>query len=637
MDPATWSWLTCTWLIQTSVGGILGNRVDAKATDIWTQGRQAFTQKLRGDYPTAGNQDLEIAVYRAFLLAQRSLLCDCLAEFTGGSWTELGLTPSVLSGYDGQDVDWLKTRLKQIKADIQRLQKGDYSEVPSRALDTSVELLLVDGGLAAAGAVNMLRDELENKVLVGEPNSYRVRATAEGAGLFERVAAFFAFELKTNAKVQSLFQNQLLVQINQRLVGLSLQTVELAGIETQLKAFTQQLPDSLNNLEIAVADLGKGVDEVGWLVASRTDDLISLANSHADDLVELKRLVSDLFRQLQQQESKGIVVVQPSNSIPRTREGVNPFIYGPAVPPECFYGRKAQLVDIKQRIGGVAPQCVNIVGLRRNGKSSILRYVEERIDEFCSPAQKPLVVSIDLQERCFHQPIGIIEGLRRKIERRTGEAPWAKADNEDPFEVDDGLEALRDQGYRLIVMFDEFEAIGRRLEIFQDWGDDWRSKASCGLVTLVIASRQEVSKLYQSLELTSPFGNIFSTTILGALEAGAWQKLMTNGGLEAHEIRWVDDIAGGLPYYAQLAAAMIWQYGEFDSARQGFLEQAQPRFEELWRELSSKRRSVLSEAAVLASLLSDPGIARDLERHGLVRPDGRPFSDELANFVRQQP
>lgn len=618
------------------MGGILGNRLDARATDVWAQGWKAFTQKLQGDYPTAVNQDLEIAVHRAFLLAQRSLLCDCLAEFTDGSWTELALTPSVLPGYAVQDVNWLRTRFKQIKADIQRLQKGDYSAVPSRALDTSVELLLTDRELAAADAVSVLRGELENKVLVGEPDSYRVRATAEGTGLFERVAAFFAFELKTNAKVQSLFQNQLLVQINQRLEGLSLQAVELEGIETQLKAFAQQLPDSLNNLERAVEGLGKGVEEVGWLVASRTDDLISLAISHADDLVELKRLISDLFRQLQQQDYKGAVAVQSSSiSLPRKRE--NPFTYGPTVPPECFYGRKAQLVDIKQRIGGITPQCVNVVGLRRNGKSSVLRYVEKRIDKFCIPAQKPLVVSIDLQDQRFHQPVGIIEGLRRKIEKKTGEAPWARADNEDPFEVADGLEALRDKGYRLIVMFDEFEAIGQRLEIFQDWGDDWRSKASCGLVTLVIASRQEVSKLYQSLDLTSPFGNIFSTTILGALEVEAWQKLMTDGGLDAPEIRWVDDMAGGLPYYAQLAAAMVWQHGEFDSARRGFLEQAQPRFEELWRELSSKRRLALSEAVVSASLLSDPGIARDLERHGLVRPDGRPFSDELADFVRQQP
>ncbi len=188
------------------------------------------------------------------------------------------------------------------------------------------------------------------------------------------------------------------------------------------------------------------------------------------------------------------------------------------MPPECFYGRREQLAHIRQRIGGRAPQCVNVVGLRRNGKSSVLRYVKERPDEFFLPGQKPIVVLLDLQDKRFHQPIGIIEGLRRNIERQTGKAPWAKADNEDLFEVEDGLEALREQGYRLIVMFDEFEAIGERLEIFHDWGDHWRSQASAGRLSLVISSRRPVSELYQTLGLTSPFGNIFSTVVLGALD-----------------------------------------------------------------------------------------------------------------------
>lgn len=453
MDPATWSWLTCAWLIETSVGGILGNRLDAKATDVWGQGWQAFTQKLSGDYPTAINQDLEISVHRAFLLAQRSLVCDCLAEFTGGSWTDLGMNRSavrasyaVLPDYSEQDVNWLQTQLTRIKTDLKKLQKGDYSAISSRALATLMALLLTDQGMASKGAESVPRDELAKNVLMGAiPDSYRVRATIKGKGLFERVAAFFAFELKTNAKVQSLFQNQLLVQINRQLEGLSAQPVALGEIEGRLTAFAELLPEvlaSLDNLEIAVKDLGKSVDEVGWLVASRTDDLIGLAISHADDLAELKWLVSDLLRQLQQQSSTPTIAIQPDRGVLRLREGVNPFIYGPAVPPACFYGRKMQLSHIKQRIGGKAPQCVNVVGFRRNGKSSVLRYVQESIDEFCPPEQKPIVVSLDLQDRRFHQPTGIIEGLRRNIEKKVGKAPWTKADNDDLFEVEDGLEDL---------------------------------------------------------------------------------------------------------------------------------------------------------------------------------------------------
>ncbi|MEH2046748.1 S1 family peptidase [Nostoc sp.] len=93
-------------------------------------------------------------------------------------------------------------------------------------------------------------------------------------------------------------------------------------------------------------------------------------------------------------------------------KGDNPFEYGSPVSPQRFYGRKREILEIKNRIGAISPQCVNLVGLRRNGKTSLLRYIRERISKFCSPEQKPLVVALDLTSGNFHTPKGIIEGLR---------------------------------------------------------------------------------------------------------------------------------------------------------------------------------------------------------------------------------
>ncbi|MGD1851368.1 MAG: hypothetical protein ACFCBU_12470 [Cyanophyceae cyanobacterium] len=44
------------------------------------------------------------------------------------------------------------------------------------------------------------------------------------------------------------------------------------------------------------------------------------------------------------------------------------FVYGPAVAPEGFYGRSRLIRDVRSRIGGVHPQCVNVVGMRRAGE-----------------------------------------------------------------------------------------------------------------------------------------------------------------------------------------------------------------------------------------------------------------------------
>lgn len=318
----------------------------------------------------------------------------------------------------------------------------------------------------------------------------------------------------------------------------------------------------------------------------------------------------------------------------RTRD-MNPFEYGSPVPPGRFYGRKKAILDVKNRIGAISPQCINIVGLRRNGKTSLLRYIKERQEEFFQPTQQPLIVSLDLSNGKFHTPEGILEGLRRGIEEVTGTEPWSKGDSKDPYEVEDRLKELLDQGYRIIVMLDEFEAISRRLEKFQDWGEDWRSKASANLLTMVIFSKRPLSELYQTLGLTSPFGNIFSTTIIGALETEAWQSLVKQGFSDEASLLWIDDLAGGLPYYVQMAAAMLWQHQDCKEARREFIFQAKPRFTKLWVDLTEVERYGLRYYAGIPGLaIPKPGIIDNLQRHGLLRQDGRLFSSAFVEFLK---
>ena len=66
----------------------------------------------------------------------------------------------------------------------------------------------------------------------------------------------------------------------------------------------------------------------------------------------------------------------------------------------------------------------------------------------------------------------------------------------------------------------------RILDQFQDWGDDWRAKASSGLLTMVIASSRPLEQIYTNVGAISPFGNIFSRIILGELEIESFNKLI---------------------------------------------------------------------------------------------------------------
>ncbi|WP_414621563.1 CHAT domain-containing protein [Calothrix sp. CCY 0018] len=324
-----------------------------------------------------------------------------------------------------------------------------------------------------------------------------------------------------------------------------------------------------------------------------------------------------------------------------SQPGSNSFNYGSPVPPESFYGRYRVIADVKNRIGAMTAQCINIVGLRRSGKTSLLRYIEERREVFFPQEYKPLIVKLDLQDSRFHTSEGIIEGLRRYIQKRIGIEPWAQDANEDPYAVEDGLIELREQGYRLIVMLDELERIGARLEEFQGWGEDWRAKASDGLFALVIASTRPLSEVYSRMNLTSPFSNIFSTTILGVLEEDAWQQLVRDGfalkTLDTKYLRWIDDLAGGLAYYVQMAAAMLWQFDNLEQAREEFVFQATSRFIELWDDLNERERHALLFAAGVSGVAEPTQAIRSaLRRYGLLRTDGRLFSNAFAEFTRGQ-
>jgi hypothetical protein len=329
------------------------------------------------------------------------------------------------------------------------------------------------------------------------------------------------------------------------------------------------------------------------------------------------------------------------------RTGINPFEFGNPVAPEGFVGRARQISAVKNRIGARTAQSISIVGHRRSGKSSLLQYIAERTSEFSPAEQQPVIVSLDLQDSCFHTPAGIIEGIRRGIARSMGVEPWTAAQAQDHEAVETGLRAIRSRA-RLILLFDEFESIGRRLEQFQGWGEDFRSKASTkGLFTLVIASKRPIDQVYKSLQLTSPFGNIFTMTIMGALEAEVWRTLIqrrfaeSSAELRPGALDLIDELAGGLPFYTQMAASIIWESDDPDdhkAAREEFVFQATPNFSILWEDLNPQERHAMRHAAGLPGLVAPPrAVTAVLQRHGILRTDGRLFSSAFVDFVRGQP
>ncbi|MGK7874342.1 MAG: hypothetical protein AB4426_13830 [Xenococcaceae cyanobacterium] len=632
MEPITWG-----WILLAALSGIVGNRADMVLDQACGKGFKALINRFKqGDEPS--DRNLQKAVRRSFLLAQQSIASECRAELIGNSPRYYGLSGvEVYPEAHKAEILWLDGKLQQLKDELKQLEKAALVETPIASLE-EIESLLTPEGALAGDRIQGVRETLIAAVgQEGAVPSYQAKLEQEGVGLFERMCAYFAFEIKNNSVINNILQGQLLTQINANLRGLQVQQLTVQDLEDSLRDLARDVPQVLNqldNLEEAIEEVSEGVGDVRSLVATSSTEILEVVITTAADIEEIKALLRKL------QGGKDVHPTRPALPAKQPND-INPFDYGTPVPPERFYGRRKAILEVKSRIGAISAQCINIVGMRRVGKTSLLRYIKERPEVFFHPSQKPLIVTLDLQSNKFHTPEGMIEGLRYNIKKLTGEEIWSQNANNDSYEVEDGLERLRDNGHRLIVMIDEFEEIGAHLNQFQDWGKDWRAKASDSLLTMVIFSLRPIEDIYKHLGLTSPFENIFSRTILGALEEEAWHSLVQDGfsvkNVNETSLQWIDELAGSLPFYVKMAASMLWQYGDFEQAKTEFIREATPHFRKLWDDLTTPECQALLHAAGISDVaIPNAAIIDTLQRHGLLRSDGRLFSSAFADFIRVQ-
>lgn len=349
-------------------------------------------------------------------------------------------------------------------------------------------------------------------------------------------------------------------------------------------------------------------------------------------------------------KSQAATSTAPGGQQTKRQRGLNPpptdspFIVGPPVPAERFYGHVELRGQLKGWLGGSSPQSCMLVGLHRSGKSSLLRYIRERPDEFFQPNQRPLIVLLNFADATCATPADVLESLRRSLEEQLGRAPWRPAENTDPHTVKAAMERLRDQGRRLVVLIDEFQNITRRPDEFTHWGDDWRSKMQSGCLTCVIASVRPVSEVYRQVGHTSPFGNDLRDATLGAIETADWQALVRAGmnsakrRLRGGDLELIDELAGGLPFYTQLAGEALLRSTSQQAARAAFAAQARPHFESLWRKLDDAQRHALRQASGGRAPSEQAPIRYLLRTRGLLRRDTEDlFSSAFAAFVQEQP
>ncbi|MEW5867714.1 MAG: AAA family ATPase [Chloroflexota bacterium] len=308
----------------------------------------------------------------------------------------------------------------------------------------------------------------------------------------------------------------------------------------------------------------------------------------------------------------------------------NPFTFGnPIREPERFYGRQAELGQIVTRLLSGALESTSVIGERRSGKTSLLKYLahEQGASRLGLAPGRYCTVYIDFEgltditpARFWQRVLGLLgRSLCSPALDETIQA-FRKLENYDVFDLEDVFQAVDNLGVKVVLLMDEFEYVIQNPNFGVSFFAGLRSIAINYPLALVSATRRELVDLCHSDEIKgSPFFNIFATVFLRPFSPAEVQDLLdgyTGGSdmaFEPQEKGLVLRIAGGYPIFVQIAGHFLWEgkrqglsgQALLDYTRKNFEQQADPHFSYLWNQCSESEKITL--LAILALGQEKPG------------------------------
>jgi predicted Ser/Thr protein kinase len=318
-----------------------------------------------------------------------------------------------------------------------------------------------------------------------------------------------------------------------------------------------------------------------------------------------------------------------------------------------FFGRRRELSRIFSRIGVERPQSVSVVGERRIGKSSLLYQINlpEVQSKFLTDRSSLIVVLVDFQQLrtiTLQDFFGIINSQIHRIDPdMTGPEPGGYR----AFQL--VQERLSAKNKRLVLLFDEFDAITSNPTFDRDFYAFLRSVANNSAVAYVTSSKTELQRLCHSSSVAdSPFFNIFSTLHLRPFEREEALELISRPSREAGIPleTYAEDIlslSGFFPFYIQIACSAYFDYLEENPGKEPvfleiasrFLEEAGPHFEYFWGQCRPEcRRFLRSLMKGAQPRQEETDVCSMLVRDGYVLREGqgyRMFSRVFLDRVRE--
>ena len=249
-----------------------------------------------------------------------------------------------------------------------------------------------------------------------------------------------------------------------------------------------------------------------------------------------------------------------------------PFYAGSTIQdPRLFVGREEALKTLCNSLLGVQFHSINVVGMHRTGKSSLLLQFVNTYQERIPQPEQFVVVYISLQDaachnqaRFFHRLVNALDANlaapSSNLRQSLAQADW------DQEQFNQLMQLFKQEKLLPVLCLDNFEELLERKTQFPNgFYDNLRYLVSENFLMLVMASCELLDVYSKRKLITSDFFNVFQTISLnGGLTSKEAEKLVKSTNfqgeglteeLQSKALKW----GKREPYLLQLAGQILWR------------------------------------------------------------------------------
>lgn len=339
----------------------------------------------------------------------------------------------------------------------------------------------------------------------------------------------------------------------------------------------------------------------------------------------------------------------------------NPYVSrGPVRNPAMFIGRTHELHEIAAFLSG--NQSVSIVGPRKIGKTSLLYHLLRPETAASLGLNKNfLLVYLDCEvlgegshEEIFGQIALELGEVIRQRDLPLEPAIQEAIEKPGRLVFERALRRLNQQGFRVVLLLDEFERLSSNPSLDLNFFNALRSAAGRYQLAYLTASARPLIQLTYSGRsqeiLSSPFFNIFAPLYLGLFSLEEARLLIRQPSQAAGitftpEVEnFILELVGGHPLALQVACFYAIEHaGNLAEIERYTTEEMAAHFEYYWHNLSEIEQATLRQIQEIAARASTDttlrGILRDLVQKTMLVADANGYhypSRAWASFIAAQ-